>query len=66
MAIADRQRLDEALDWVRRLHDPAFSDWEAHVAWLERDPRNPAAFDEMSRTIETATEGLARSRPRAA
>jgi transmembrane sensor len=66
MAIADRLRLDEALDWVRHLHDPAFSDWEAHVAWLEADPRNAAAFDEASMMIETATQGLAPPRPLAA
>jgi transmembrane sensor len=63
MASADRQRLDEALDWVRRLHDPAFAEWDAHVVWLEADPRNAAAFDAASVAIEDATRGLAPARP---
>ena len=66
MAIADRQRADEALDWVRRIHDPSFVDWEAHSAWLEADPRNPGAFDEASLTIEAATAGLSPPPPRGA
>ena len=65
MASADRQRADEALDWVRRIHDPSFADWAAHAAWLEADPRNLAAFDEASLTIERATEGLRLPQPRA-
>lgn len=66
MATADRRPLDEALAWVRRIHDPGFSDWEAHLAWLEADPRQAAAFDEASLMIEAATEGLAPPpRPRA-
>jgi transmembrane sensor len=63
MAIADRQRFDEALDWARRLYDPAFTDWEGHIAWLEADPRNAAALDAASLAIEDATAGLAPPRP---
>ena len=59
MAAADRQRADEALDWVRRIHDPSFADWEGHAAWLEADPRNLAAFDEAAFTIEAASRDLA-------
>ncbi len=62
MAIADHRRFDEALDWVRRLHDPAFADWEAHIAWLEADPRNATAFDAASTAMADATRGLASSR----
>ena len=64
MVIADRLRAEEALDWVRRVHDPAFADWEAHAAWLETDPRNPGAFDDASMAIEVATTGLASPEPR--
>ncbi|WBO21299.1 FecR family protein [Sphingomonas abietis] len=54
----------EALDWVRRIHDPTFTDWEAHVAWLEADPRHAALFDEASLLIEQGTAHLApRSSP---
>ncbi len=63
MANAERERTDEALDWVRRLHDPSFTDWASHAAWLEADPRNLAAFDEASALIAEATEGLAPPQP---
>jgi len=63
MASADRHLQDEALDWVRRLYDPSFADWDAHIAWLEADPRHPAAFDEASLMIEAATVELAPPRP---
>jgi transmembrane sensor len=58
MAAADSQRADEALDWVRRIHDPSFTDWEGHAAWLEADSRNLAWFDEAAFTIEAATDAL--------
>jgi transmembrane sensor len=58
MAVADRQRADEALDWVRRIHDRSFMDWEAHATWLEADPRNLDAFDDASQIIATATADL--------
>lgn len=50
----------EALDWVRRLDDPEFVDWDAHLAWLEKDPANAAALDRMSLLVEDAADGLAR------
>jgi len=63
MALDDRLRFDEALDWVRKIHDPAFKDWEAHIGWLEADYRNVEAFDEACRTIEQATADLSSRRP---
>lgn len=63
MIPADRQREDQALDWVRRIEDPTFLDWEGHAAWLEADARNAAAFDTASLRIEDATRGLASARP---
>lgn len=63
MSPADRLREEEALDWVRRIQDPTFTDWEAHAAWLEADARNPDAFDSASFMIESATHDLAPARP---
>lgn len=63
MTPADRTRLNEALDWVCRIHDPSFADWGGHLAWLEADPRNPPAFDRASLLIEDATAGLASVAP---
>ena len=58
MTVEDRRRADEALDWVRRLHDPDFVGWDAHLAWLEADTRNAAAFDAASVIVSEASEGL--------
>ena len=65
MVSADRERFDAAMGWVRRLHDPAFGDWAEHVAWLEADPCNAAAFDAASAAIEDATHQLSPPRARA-
>jgi transmembrane sensor len=62
MTLSDIRREEEALDWVRRLADPDFTDWAAHAVWLEADPRNAEAFDQMSLEMEAATEGLAPGR----
>lgn len=59
MTPADRQRHEEALDWVRRIADPGFGAWDAHLSWLEVDPRNATAFDDAALLIEDAAEGLA-------
>jgi transmembrane sensor len=48
----------EALDWVRRLDDPEFADWDHHLAWLEEDPAHAAAFDRMSLLVEDAAEEM--------
>ena len=56
---ADRRRGEEALDWVRRIHDPSFGDWDAHILWLEADPRNADAFDTASLLIDESTKNLA-------
>lgn len=41
-----------ALDWVRRIDDPAFAAWDDHIAWLEADPANAAAFDRMALAVD--------------
>lgn len=59
MISAEDPHLIEALDWVRRIHDPDFTDWEAHAAWLDADPDNAEAFDNAAMLIEDAASGLA-------
>lgn len=59
MTAADRTIDAIALDWARRIHDPGFVDWDAHLAWLEADPAHAAAFDDAVIGIEEATMGLA-------
>lgn len=63
MSMADPGQEREALDWARRVADPAFSDWEAHLLWLEREAGNAAAFDRACLDMETVTAGLAPAGP---
>ena len=63
MSDAERRRRKEALDWARRIHDPAFVDWDAHIAWLEADPRHADALDAAAVLMEGASAGLARASP---
>ncbi|MDP1027584.1 FecR domain-containing protein [Sphingomonas sp. KR1UV-12] len=51
----------DALDWVRRVHDPEFADWDAHLAWLEEDAAHADAFDRMQLLVDAATADLAPS-----
>ena len=60
MSDPDRDAL--ALDWVRRIYDPSFAEWDEHLAWLEADPANAAAFDAATLRIEALTAGLAPAR----
>ena len=62
MTPAEIVRHEEALDWLRRIQDPGFADWDAHAVWLEADSRNLNAFDTASLLIENATDGLAPAR----
>ncbi|WP_374944368.1 FecR domain-containing protein [Sphingomonas sp.] len=62
MADGERQRENEALVWVARLHDPAFAEWDAHIAWLEADPLHAAALDRAEVRMEDATAGLGSAR----
>jgi transmembrane sensor len=34
-----------AIDWVIRLADPGFSDWDGFLAWLESDPAHTSAYE---------------------
>lgn len=58
MSLPENDREQQALDWVRRIADPEFGDWDAHMRWLEEDPANAEVFDRMSIEMEAATEGL--------
>lgn len=43
----DERRFEEALAWhVALKHDDA--DWDTYIAWLDSDPRNREAFDEVA------------------
>jgi transmembrane sensor len=63
MTVFAEHILAEALDWVRRIQDPDFADWDAHMLWLEQDPSHPAAFDHASLLIDEAVDGLAAATP---
>lgn len=63
MANPERLRDEAALGWVRRLHDPTFADWGAHLAWLEADVGHAAAFDRMLLLIDDETAELASTPP---
>lgn len=63
MSDADRRRHAEALVWARKIQDPDFADWEAHVAWLEVDPHNSAALDAALVLMEDASSDLGPASP---
>jgi transmembrane sensor len=54
---------DEAIVWVIRLREPGFADWDSFTLWLEEDPRNARAYDEMS-VIDADLDVLAAPAPR--
>lgn len=58
MTSAEETHDAEALDWVRRIHDPSFADWDGHIAWLEADPDHVRRFDEALLLIEQGTAHL--------
>ncbi len=49
---------EQAAAWAVRVGDPAFDDWEAFTAWLERDPRHARAYDEVMASVMDAAETL--------
>jgi transmembrane sensor len=63
MSLPDVDREQQALDWVRRIADPAFAEWDAHLQWLEEDPRNADLFDRVSLAMEAAADGLPAAGP---
>jgi transmembrane sensor len=58
----DRALKEEAAAWAVRTGDPAFDDWVAFTAWLERNPAHAQAYDEVIATVAEAAEALPRLR----
>lgn len=54
----DQARHDEAAAWAVRAGDPAFDDWEGFTAWLERDPANARAYDEVVLAVNESADIL--------
>jgi transmembrane sensor len=44
----ERSPRDAALEWAMRIEEPDFDDWDAHLAWLEKDPANPRLYRNAS------------------
>jgi len=49
---------EQAIAWAVRTGDPAFEDWEAFTAWLEKDPAHARAYDEVMASVSDAAEAL--------
>lgn len=57
----DKARLeDEALDWVIRLGNPRFADWDALTAWLALSPDHARAFNALQLAEADAVDDVAR------
>lgn len=48
----------EALDWLIRVNDPAFTDWDDWERWLAADPRHGAAYWRLAEVEADAVEAL--------
>ncbi|MDB5738191.1 MAG: iron dicitrate transport regulator FecR [Sphingomonas bacterium] len=59
MIATDPRMEREALDWARRVADPEFSDWEAHLHWLEQNAGHAEAFGRACLDMEAMTVDLA-------
>lgn len=58
--MASNERIaEEALDWVIRLAEPGFADWEAFDAWLAADPAHGEAYWPMAEADRTVAAALA-------
>ncbi|HYC65270.1 MAG TPA: FecR domain-containing protein, partial [Reyranellaceae bacterium] len=57
--VSDTRALDDAIGWLVRQQDPAFADWASFTEWLEADPRNAAAYAELSARDAEVAEHLA-------
>lgn len=47
---------EDARNWVIRLQDAAFADWDAFAEWLERDPAHLSAYSAALETDEAMAE----------
>jgi transmembrane sensor len=48
----------EALDWLVRINDPAFDEWDAWNAWMAADPDHAEAYWRLAETEAEAVEAL--------
>ena len=51
-----------AIDWVIRLADPGFSDWDGFLAWLESDPSHTPVYEAVLAAGDAA-DPLLETRP---
>lgn len=65
MSAFDMTIEQEALDWLIRVNDSAFHDWDAWDRWMAADPRHAASYWRLAEAEAEMVETL-RSRPRAA
>ena len=49
---------DEALDWLIRVGDPRFADWDALTAWLARSPGHARVFNALQLAEAELVDGL--------
>ncbi len=50
---------EQALRWAVSTGDPAFEEWEAFTAWLERDPAHGEAYDTVLAAVADGAETFA-------
>jgi transmembrane sensor len=47
---------EQAIAWAVRTGDPAFEDWEGFTLWLEQDPANARAYDQVAAAVADASD----------
>lgn len=53
---------DQAAEWLQRVNEPAFEDWEGWAAWMERDPRHAEIYWRLAARDADVAE-LAKAKP---
>ncbi len=57
----DNTLRERASEWVVRVGDPAFDDWDAFTRWLSEDPAHARAYDRIAGAVADAVEAESRS-----
>lgn len=65
MSATDIQIEREALDWLVRVNDPAFEQWDAWDAWLAADARHAETYWRLAEREDDAVEALKNAPARA-
>lgn len=39
---------EQAVEWLVRLRDPAFADWDSFTAWLETDATHAEVYEALA------------------